>query len=145
MRPLLEYFWAFESERFRTASRVDRERRQCVRDFDSRGSLRELHGPEMMPMQTLREIAQHWVVLVCRHSLDDQLLARDAQRERSADLQQRVHATSDARGCTFEQRMPGRINRVLVQSDRKLDQKIRKFLRQRGGGFPNRRKAAHRE
>src|ERR1019366_245705 len=142
MRPLLQDFRAFESERLHATTRVYRDGRKRVLNLRRRDALREFHRTEMVTVEALGEIPQDGVVLVRRDPFDDQLLASHAERYRGAVLQQRIDAPRDSGRRTLDKRMSRRIERVLVQADRKLDQEIGKFLGQRRRGFPNRRKAA---
>jgi len=101
-------------------------RRQCIEgtadlaDLDPR---QDAHGAEVMAMQRLRETAQDRLVGVGRDAVDDQLVARDAECEGRAILEQPFCALGHTGGCGFKGGMPDRVYGVLMKRDRELDEK----------------------
>ncbi len=79
----------------------------------------------MVFVESLRELLQNRILRICRDPLDYQLLPRYAERQRVALTgEEQAQPVRDTIDCDTEQRMPGGINRVLVESDRELDEKI---------------------
>ena len=130
MRPLREHLRPLQSQRPRTPPRIDRDRGEHVDQLVLAHASRELHGAQVMLVQPHGELAQHRVLVVGRHPFDDQLMPRDAERECFAFLHERVEPSLDLRRRVLEQRVSGRIDGVLVQSDRELDQEVCQVPRQ---------------
>ena len=70
---------------------------------------------------------------VGRDALDDELLAGDAYREHGARDEQRAETARHRLDGRIEEGVAGRIDRVLVERDRELDEEVRQLARQRRG------------
>jgi hypothetical protein len=81
-------------------------------------------------MQTHGKLFQHGVQRVGRNAFDYQLPARDSDRQRLtiAD-EERSQSVGDSVYRSVQKRMALRVYRVLVQSDRQLDEKIGELTR----------------
>ena len=63
-------------------------------------------------------------------ALDHELPARDANRQHRVFGEQAEQGARDGVDCAVEERMADGIDRVLVQGDRKLDQKVAELARE---------------
>src|SRR6266550_9136761 len=83
-----------------------------------------------MLVQALSELLQHGVLGISRNSLYDQLPPRHADRQRVAlVMEEECEPVCDAVDRNIEQWVPARIDRVLVEGDRELDEKICEIAR----------------
>ena len=81
-------------------------------------------GPDVMPVQLSREFRQQGMHGAGGYALDDELPACHADRQGGPILQQHEERLVDGVHRLPEQRMPRRIDRVLVHRDRELHQKL---------------------
>ncbi len=82
-------------------------------------------------MQPVGEILEDGVPGIGRDALDDQLIARDAQRQLAPLREQRFEPARDALGRRDERRVAAGIHRVLVEGDRELAEEVGQIARQR--------------
>jgi hypothetical protein len=88
-------------------------------------------------VQTHRELLEHGVQGVSRDTFDYQLPARDSDRQRLAISDEECsESVGDSIHSSVQKRVALRVDHVLVQRDRKLDEKIGKLARQRGNRRP---------
>src|SRR5438105_4055693 len=81
-------------------------------------------------MKLLGELLQQWMIRVRCDPFDHELTPRDADRQRRAIDEQAPDFSGDGVHRSLEQRMPRRIDRVLVHRDGELDQKVGELPRQ---------------
>lgn len=93
-------------------------------------------------MQSLRQLLEHWIQRIGRHTLDNELPARDTDRERLTLVHEKDRQpVYDPVHSEIEQWMAAWIDRVLVQGYRQLDEEIREVARECGHSWSRRRLA----
>ena len=128
--PSIDERLTVEPERFVRARGVDGQSRQGITELLSCDAPLKLECAHMVLVEPVGQLFQHWILGVGGYPLHDQLLARHADGERVALAdEQQLEAIGDALDRHSEQRMPGRVDRMLVESDRQLHQKIGQVAR----------------
>jgi len=135
--PGAQLFRRAEAEWLPGTFRFHGERLQHVGHFGHTHAAVERHGAEMVAMQTTGELGKEGVLCVGGDTFDDELLARHAQRERRAFLEQVLGTPGHPRRGGRERGVPLRIHRVLVQRDGQLDKEVGQLSRK--GGLLRRR------
>ena len=79
-----------------------------------------------------------WLGRVGADTFDDQLAPRHAQRDRPAVQKEALGAPDDPVDGWLERGMAGRVHRVLVESNRQVDQELAQVARQRQAVGPAR-------
>ena len=85
----------------------------------------EADGGDALPVQTAGEVAEQRVARVGGDPADDELMARDPDREPIAVLEQGLETADEAGGALLEVRVPVGVQGPLVEHDRELDQEVR--------------------
>ena len=100
------------------------QRVQRGRDLIGIDARQNADRAEMMSMQVLCETAEDRLIGISRDAVDDQLVAGHAERDRGPAVEQPLRAFSEPFRGRAERGVPGRIHGVLVERNRKLDQKF---------------------
>ena len=127
--PGTQPLWRAETEGFTSALCLDRQRLQHIRDFAGTEAAMKCDGAEMMAVQAAGELGEQRVLRIGRHTLDDELVARHAQGQGGALLEEMLGAARDPRGSGRQRRMPLRIHGVFMERDRELDEKVGQLSR----------------
>ena len=131
---------AIEADRLLGSDRIHCQRAERLGQLVATNPSHELHRANTMLVQPLRELLEHRIQRIRRHSLDDQLPSGHTDRQGFTVLvKEQSEAVRYAVDREVEQWMALRVDRVLVQRDRKLDQKIREIARKRCHGLCRRR------
>ena len=110
---------------------------QEVVDLLERDAALEAQRGDAVAVEPPGEVAEEGVPRVGRHAGDDQLVPRDADRQRVAGGEEGFEPVDEPLGGFLEMGVAQRVHRALVQHDGELDEKIRQVPRQgRGGARP---------
>ncbi len=131
MRPRAQAFRWPQAQRLVGAVGVDRQCPQHVRHFGGLDAPAKRDSPQVVPVEPPGKVPQHGMLGIGRHPLDDELLARNAQRQGRAVFEQETRSPADGGRGRSEGRMALGVHRVLVQGDRQFDKKIGEVARQR--------------
>ncbi len=130
VRPRRQAVPVAQAQRLPGPFRFDGERPQRIGHLALLHAASERDGAQVVTMQPGGELPQHGMLGVGCHTLDHELVAGHAKRDRRSILEQQRGAPGHARGRRRERRVPFGIHGVLVQGDRKLDQEIGEVARQ---------------
>jgi hypothetical protein len=98
--------------------------------FDDLDAAQDGDRTELMPIQPLRQPAENRLCRIRGYPFDDELTPRDAKGDLRPVGQQTGRAGYNGRSRRLQRRMAVRIHRVLVKSDRELDQKLAERARE---------------
>ena len=122
-----------EADRLARTPGVDGECHEKIRQLEPLDAALELDRAEVVAMESLGELLEQRVVRIGGDTLDDELAPRDAERQHRALGEEPPQGARHRVGGAFEQRVSGRIDRVLVHRDRQLDEKVPKLASENGG------------
>ncbi len=109
--------------------RFDGERPERIGHFALLHAAPKRDGAQVVPMQPARELPQHGMLGIGSDTLDHELIAGHAERDRSSILQQQPGAPGYAGRRRSERRVSFGIHGVFMERDRELDQEIGEIAR----------------
>lgn len=122
--------------------RVSRQHRQEPLDIPGLRSLEEGHGPQLVLVQSLGQVAHDRVPGVGHDALDDQLPVCHPDRERASALQHLAESPDDILYDGTQRRVTRRVHGVTMHPDREFQKELAQLtreggacLRWRGGGL----------
>ena len=116
-----------EPDRLRVALRLEPDDAEHVTQLRATQAREELERAEMVAMQLARELGEDGVARLGGHPFDDELAPGDADRERGPVEQEPADAAVDGVDRLVEKGMAGRVDRVLVDRDRQIQQELREL------------------
>ena len=113
-----------ETERRLAARRIHRDCGERIGQLIRLDSLRELDRADVMLVEALGEPSQDGILGIGRDPFDDQLLPRDAERERCPRIEKNSEVVGEIVHGRTEEWVAGGVDGVLPECNGEIDEEI---------------------